>query len=171
MRLEIVFEDNSKKVVEIFDQKFVIGRGKEADIKIVSQEISRKHIVIEQDHGSVFVTDLDSANGVYINNERIESGVRHPFTTYFPVVLGHAISISRLPDEDLGLSTTNFKTAEAVTSTVDKKSDTSKKSLKVNRKTNNGSKNTSILIIILVVLGVILYSFYPEQIRSLFIFQ
>ncbi|MGI9325701.1 MAG: FHA domain-containing protein [Pseudomonadales bacterium] len=52
-----------------------IGRDEEADIQIVDDHISRIHARISLDH-YVWVSDLASANGSFVNGERITGGVR-----------------------------------------------------------------------------------------------
>ena len=53
-------------------QKIVIGRDKKCDLLLTHDSISRKHaeLFIDLD-GNVFITDLNSKNGTYINGRRI----------------------------------------------------------------------------------------------------
>jgi pSer/pThr/pTyr-binding forkhead associated (FHA) protein len=49
----------------------LVGRQKGCDIRIPSNEISRRHCILSAEHGTVVVEDLNSANGTYLNGERI----------------------------------------------------------------------------------------------------
>ncbi len=100
MRLEITYEDSTTEIISFFEKSIIVGRGREADLKISTNSISRKHLRIEVEKGDVFITDLNSANGVFINDERVEPGVKVQFTTYFPVVMGPNITMSILSEED-----------------------------------------------------------------------
>ncbi len=51
----------------------VIGRDNSADIIIPDPEVSRKHCMIEIYKDRVVLKDLQSTNGTFINEERIES--------------------------------------------------------------------------------------------------
>lgn len=50
-----------------------IGRGSDNDVVLGSKEVSRNHAVLSILGGQLYVKDLDSSNGTFINNERIES--------------------------------------------------------------------------------------------------
>ena len=52
--------------------ELTIGRTSENGIVLPSGAVSRQHATIYIDHGSVFVVDHQSANGVYINGERVQ---------------------------------------------------------------------------------------------------
>ncbi|MEX2962125.1 FHA domain-containing protein [Microbulbifer sp. TYP-18] len=55
----------------------VVGRSDESDITFSLSHLSRRHARLEIRGGLLFVTDLGSANGTYLNNERVsETRVR-----------------------------------------------------------------------------------------------
>jgi two-component system, cell cycle response regulator len=49
----------------------VIGRGAEADVRLVEDKMSRRHFCIFDEDGASYVEDLGSTNGTYVNGERI----------------------------------------------------------------------------------------------------
>ena len=54
--------------VRIFDRsRIVVGRAKEADLRLNDPSVSRLHAVIYIDNGSVMVEDLNSTNGTLVN--------------------------------------------------------------------------------------------------------
>jgi hypothetical protein len=61
--------------------RFVIGRSQKCDVVIPVEGLSRQHCQIEVDDGTIFVTDLDSANGVYIDDLKIPANQK---TRYHP---------------------------------------------------------------------------------------
>jgi len=56
--------------------ELVIGRGEQADLLLADITVSRRHASVRQDGHTVVVTDLDSANGTYVNDERVYDGTR-----------------------------------------------------------------------------------------------
>ncbi len=53
----------------------VVGRGNAADLQIDDPMTSRKHFSVEHKQGGYYVTDLGSANGTYLNGEKVEESV------------------------------------------------------------------------------------------------
>ncbi len=59
---------------EIFpvEQEIVIGRDPEAQLRLLDDEgISRRHAKVQPSGDGVLITDLDSANGVFVDGERV----------------------------------------------------------------------------------------------------
>lgn len=50
-----------------------VGRGSDNDVVLGSKQVSRNHAVLSILGGELYVKDLDSSNGTFINDERIES--------------------------------------------------------------------------------------------------
>lgn len=57
--------------VKLKQARTIIGRGEEAQIRIGSHEVSRKHCLIEVRDDSIWVQDLDSSNGTFVNGSPI----------------------------------------------------------------------------------------------------
>ena len=53
--------------------EMTLGRDSTADITVSDQSISRKHAKITKETSKVFITDLGSSNGTFINDKKIES--------------------------------------------------------------------------------------------------
>lgn len=70
-RLVVVGGDAKKTEVQL-KLPTVIGRGKEAGLTVPHALVSRRHTEIFQRDGRLFVRDLGSLNGTYVNNTRIE---------------------------------------------------------------------------------------------------
>lgn len=54
------------------DDELTIGRGEDAGLRIVDPGVSRQHLVLTPLDGGVLLRDLQSSNGTFINNERVE---------------------------------------------------------------------------------------------------
>lgn len=62
--------------VRIETVPFVVGREADCDLVLDDPRVSRHHAQLEVvDDGRVVLRDLDSANGTYIDDRRIEGGV------------------------------------------------------------------------------------------------
>src|ERR1051326_4538320 len=53
----------------------IVGRQKGCDLRIPLSEISRRHCVLRLQDGTVTLEDLDSANGTYLNEDRVQGSV------------------------------------------------------------------------------------------------
>lgn len=62
-----------------------IGRSQDNDICIPERHVSRRHAVIRSEFGVFVIEDLGSANGVFVNDERI--------TTPYPLLAGDVIRL------------------------------------------------------------------------------
>jgi len=56
----------------------ILGRGADCDLRIPIENCSRKHCEIRIEGDCVFVKDLNSANGTYINNEKVAEAEIEP---------------------------------------------------------------------------------------------
>jgi pSer/pThr/pTyr-binding forkhead associated (FHA) protein len=56
-----------------FRRSYVIGRGKEADLQLVDDDTSRRHVEITRRGGELFVRDLGSKNGSKLAGEKLEA--------------------------------------------------------------------------------------------------
>src|SRR5437773_579774 len=49
-----------------------IGRTPESDLVLSDPRISRRHALIEQDHGQIVLTDLQSSNGTQLDGHMVQ---------------------------------------------------------------------------------------------------
>lgn len=63
----------------------VLGRRESCDIVLPDSSVSRRHACLEFAGGNFYISDLDSANGTYVNGTRIK---RHELKSGDEVVLG-----------------------------------------------------------------------------------
>ncbi len=63
---------------EIADQPVAVGRGKNADVTIPDNTLSRRHFVIWREAESYLIKDLNSQNGTWVDGQRAEkTNLRH----------------------------------------------------------------------------------------------
>ena len=66
------------KVKEVYslDKDTTIGRGNQNNIIIKDPYISKKHLKIVKDEGDYYLEDLESANGTFVNGDKIMDVVK-----------------------------------------------------------------------------------------------
>lgn len=88
MRLLIKTIDDKILEFETKKQSFIIGRSVNSDIVIAHEGVSRKHCQIDVVDGEVYVTDLNSINGVFIEDKKLEPGVKTHYPLYLALSFG-----------------------------------------------------------------------------------
>ncbi|MEO8670507.1 MAG: FHA domain-containing protein [Tahibacter sp.] len=58
--------------------RLTIGRGSECDLVLDEQEMSRRHAMIENSGEGIYLRDLGSANGTFVNGVQVRDAVLHP---------------------------------------------------------------------------------------------
>ncbi len=89
-KLFVVGGDSKQSEIEL-RLPTVIGRGHEVDLTVPHALVSRRHTEIFEKDGRLFVRDLGSLNGTFVNNKRIDTD--HPLD----------------PDQLLTLGTVTFR--------------------------------------------------------------
>jgi membrane-bound lytic murein transglycosylase D len=88
--LHVRVQDGSGKTLKdyFFSQGFTAGRAQDNAVVLESGEISRHHLEVKKEQGDWWLFDLNSANGVFVHNWRVEL----KFRLKLPVLveLGHS---------------------------------------------------------------------------------
>jgi len=58
--------------------RLTIGRGSECDLALDEPEMSRKHALIENSGDGIYLRDLGSSNGTFVNGVQVRDAVLHP---------------------------------------------------------------------------------------------
>lgn len=72
MRLYYFTPDGRRKSIPLGDQPLTVGRSADADIVLLDEQASREHCVLRLDDGAYCLKDLQSKNGTFVNDQRIE---------------------------------------------------------------------------------------------------
>ncbi len=73
--LQQVRGPHAPQIFELVQDSLVVGRADDADIRVPSTSLSRRHMRLDREIGGYRAIDLDSANGVYLNEVRVHSAV------------------------------------------------------------------------------------------------
>ncbi len=74
--LQIDLIDGTQQVITLTDKPVVVGSSRSSDVRLKADYVSRQHFQVERVGGRVYVTDLGSQNGTYLNGQRLEPGRR-----------------------------------------------------------------------------------------------
>ena len=87
--IEVRHDDGPPRTYELAEGRTVLGRGRDCDITVDDKLLSRKHAELVVRDGEVMIDDLDSKNGTYIDDERLESAVLRPDQSFRLGALTH----------------------------------------------------------------------------------
>ncbi|NBB96399.1 MAG: FHA domain-containing protein [Planctomycetes bacterium] len=80
MNVTLVFfkPTGEQKTIRIDKETTLIGRGQDCDLRVPIEMCSRQHCQFEVRQGGVVLRDLGSANGTFVNNERVNEVTLSP---------------------------------------------------------------------------------------------
>lgn len=88
MYLKVELDDQEQFFVFENQLKVIVGSHPDCDVHLRSEDIGSKHLLVTQEAGEFFVTDLGCENGSFLNEERLAPEVKTAFNSFFPVKLG-----------------------------------------------------------------------------------
>lgn len=68
-----------------------VGRSPDNDIQVLDVSVSRRHLKIKEKNKQIFINDLNSKNGTYVNGIPIEPGIDHELNVDTPIVIGTSV--------------------------------------------------------------------------------
>jgi pSer/pThr/pTyr-binding forkhead associated (FHA) protein len=95
VRFEVRFPDGAPHEVELQGRLVVVGRDPSCDLVLHDVKCSRRHAVVEAGPDGIVIRDTGSANGVFVNDQKVE---RAPLKTGDTVRLGDSV-VKVLPEE------------------------------------------------------------------------
>lgn len=98
MKLVFYLHDGNIEEFNVQKDSVIIGRGKSCDVPVSFDGFSRQHAQIELIDGDIFVTDLGSTNGVFIDGNRIPPSQRTPMQSFFNLQMGSAQRVEVIDD-------------------------------------------------------------------------
>lgn len=93
MKVILTFYSGEVREFEVEKNQFVIGRSPKSDISVSVEGISRSHCLVEIEDGEIFITDLDSTNGVLIDSKKIQPNKRTLYNMFLNLSLGPIQSV------------------------------------------------------------------------------
>jgi hypothetical protein len=75
-KLVVASGKNAGRAIAVKREKLLIGRAEECDVRPLSEEVSRRHCAILVGPADVWVEDLGSRNGTFVNDARISGKTR-----------------------------------------------------------------------------------------------
>lgn len=75
-KLVVASGKSAGRSIAIKRNKLLIGRAEECDVRPLSEEVSRRHCAVTVGPADVWVEDLGSRNGTFVNGTRIEAKTR-----------------------------------------------------------------------------------------------
>lgn len=101
MKITFTFEDGLIKTYPIKGKSFVIGRSNKCDICVPSSDFSREHCRVDLVGQTIYITDLESSNGVFIDNVQLRPKIKSKYTTTQQLMIGDAYVIFDLSSAEL----------------------------------------------------------------------
>lgn len=72
-KLVVASGKSAGRTISIKRNKLLIGRAEECDVRPLSEEVSRRHCAVIVGPADVWIEDLGSRNGTFVNGTRIEA--------------------------------------------------------------------------------------------------
>ncbi|MCA9005096.1 MAG: FHA domain-containing protein [Planctomycetaceae bacterium] len=61
------------KTLKLPERNITIGRELDCDVRVSDPDVSRKHCELQSRDGQLFVVDLESQNGTFVNDKRVQT--------------------------------------------------------------------------------------------------
>ena len=73
---------------ELVGNSVYIGRSEENDIQIADMSVSRRHLKIKEENDRLYIKDLNTQNGTYVNGSQIAPDEYYEIKENYPIVIG-----------------------------------------------------------------------------------
>jgi pSer/pThr/pTyr-binding forkhead associated (FHA) protein len=93
MHFRVSIEAGPKEEVKIEGSHFSLGRSLNNDIPIAHESIGPKHLKIRVKRGKFYVTDLDTASGTFMGEEKLIPNEEKEWPIFLPLRLGLLASV------------------------------------------------------------------------------
>ena len=157
MRLIVNVTGEIPRTVDVAEEEFTVGRSPKNALQIESESISRSHIKLRSSNATIYVTDLGSVNGTYINNERLKPNVEVPWNIFMPIILGEKVSVAFEPAPLELLIIPEKKVKRTINKTKKKTTNVEKVA------TTPGIKPHFILLVMIIGLTYFVFDYYNRQ--------
>ena len=86
--LYIIDGYDKRQSLEFSGDSLLVGRSAGSDLRVKDRFVSRKHLRISRKGERIFIKDLNSRNGTFVNGEPIHPGIEVEIPEGVPVVIG-----------------------------------------------------------------------------------
>ena len=73
IQLDIAEHGRTRRVAAVLPA--TVGRSAEADVLILDPEVSRRHALFDAEGNVIFLTDLGSSNGTFLNGKKVTQAI------------------------------------------------------------------------------------------------
>lgn len=109
MKITFTFQDGLIKSYPINQKSFVIGRSTKCHVCVNSSELSREHCRVDLVGSTIYLTDMNSSNGVFIDNVQLRPQVKTKYATTQQLLMGDCYVIFDLSSAELTRSMVNIR--------------------------------------------------------------
>ena len=97
---KLIIEDDEGKttIVPLIRDEITIGRKEGNTIRLTERNVSRRHAKLSKSNGSVFIEDLQSSNGTFLNGMRLAPHTLAPISDRDALQIGPYVFALRLTD-------------------------------------------------------------------------
>ncbi len=155
----VIKNPDGKIEIHVINKSTVsIGRSKSCDIPILSDSLSRVHCQLLEEDGEIYILDLNSTNGVFINEERIETNQKVKLVNFLNVKIAFLYELSVTLDQlRPELEVEVLSHLESTKTKSINRPETRKKVLPAKSDSNASDIKKNIFMSVLVILGGILF--------------
>ncbi len=89
--LYIIDGHDKRQTIEFSGDSLLLGRSPDSDLQIKDHFVSRKHLRIIRKGSRIFIKDLNSRNGTFVNGDPINPGIEVELPEGVPVVMGMTV--------------------------------------------------------------------------------
>jgi len=89
--LYIIDGHGKRQTIEFGGDSLLLGRSPDSDLQIKDHFVSRKHLKISRKGERIFIKDLSSRNGTFVNGEPVRPGIEVELPEGVPVVIGMTV--------------------------------------------------------------------------------
>lgn len=183
MKLEVVLVDNTELSFQVSKETIIIGRSPQCDVVIPHEGMSRKHCQITYKDGDLYIEDLGSVNGVFIDGKKIEPHNPTKFQIFLSVTFGAVQSLkielddvtkaTVLPGSIAATTSSHPSTQTSTKLTLEEKTGKIKKQQKADstgqrkiEKSEKKSNPMALILILVIAIGAAAYFFMGQDENS-----
>ncbi len=109
MKVTFTFQDGLIQSFPIKQKTFVIGRSNKCHVCVNSSELSREHCRVDIVGNVIYLTDLGSSNGVFVDNIQLAANKKSKYSMNQQLHMGDCYVVFDLSSAELTRSMVNIR--------------------------------------------------------------